>query len=445
MPSHDALPDDVQELIERYKSDIPLWGGLPAAMRFKRALVRRLGPHDAYPIVIRELKLPDAERLVPMPIRSLYEAAKRSPDFHCLRAGGERFRQPEPNVIGPNLRQPMWNRSRSAWLTSLEDVTVRGRSNLLHLKDAVLVDRETHEAAVFEDNPEYDPAILHAEREFFWVMQPVCTRLVFDEAFMLVGSHAVDFGHWITECFPRLGMAYEAGWRGGMPVLVDERIPRTIRTALPSLLPPNSPIVEIPHLAAVQVKKLWTVPNPTFVGFYPTQFLMETWDQQAPHPQSFCSALGAFVDRLPPEYGTHVPGVERLYLARRPGKKKALRNHAEIEDAMQRLGFSRIYPEDLTFAQQVQAVRSAQFIVAPEGSNNLLALLAKPGTRLCTLNPPYTHPLTDVNALLAHRGVNMQVFTGPAHPTDELCPFWWDYEIDASALTEFVRGWVCEA
>jgi capsular polysaccharide biosynthesis protein len=442
MPSTAALPDDVQELIERHRRDVPLWGGLPAAMRLKRALVRRLGPLGAYPVAVRELNLPDAEQLVAMPVGNLYENAKRSPDFRLLRSGGERFRQPEPHVIGSSIRQPMWGRSRSAWLASFEDVTVRSRSNLLHLKGAVLVDREMHEAVAFEDNPEYDPAILHAERDVFWTMQPVNPRLQLDEAFMLSGSHTIDFGHWLTECLPRLGMALEAGWSGGMPVLIDERIPRTIRAALPALLPRGSPLVEIPYMATVHVKKLWTVPNPMFVGFYPTQFFMETWDQQAPHAQSFCSALEAFLDSLPFEYSQRVPGVERLYLARRPGKKKALRNYAEIEDAMQSLGFARVYPEDLSFAQQVQTIRSADFIVAPEGSNNLLALFATPGTRLCTLNPPYTHPLTDVNALLAQRGVMMQVFTGPAHPTDEFCPFWWDYEIDAAALTDFTRNWL---
>jgi capsular polysaccharide biosynthesis protein len=439
MPMENTTPDDVQELIARYRNELGSWGKLPAAMRLKRALVRRLGLDAAFAVVARELAVPDTGLLRRREVGLLHDHAQRSPSFKLLNAGGERFQQPEPETIGAGIRGPMWGRTRAAWLACFDEATLRGRSNLLQVGDKILVDREQYEGAIFEDNPEYDPGVLYAEHDALWLMEPPSPSMRLDEAFMLSGSHSIDFGHWVTECLPRLGMALAAGWRGGMPVLVDERIPKTMKAALPDLLPANSPLVAIPHLSTVHVKRLWTVPNPMFVGFYPTQFFMETWDQMAAHPASFSRWMDALMARVEPAQDS---GADRVYLARKPGRKKALRNYAQIEEVVAHAGFSKVYPEDLSFAEQIRLVRSARFIVAPEGSNNLLALFATAGTRLCTLNPPYTHPLTDLNGLLSHRGVEMQVFTGEAHPTEEFSPFWWDYTIDPVAFAAHLDRWL---
>jgi hypothetical protein len=426
---------DVQELLERYRREVPLWGGLPAAMRLKRALVRRIGIAEAHTVAREHLGVPGVDSLHARTPAGLRDAAMRSPAFTLLREGGKRFRQPPPRVIGEHTHSEMWGRSRAAWLARLDDVTIRGRSSLIRMGENILIDREPHEGTLFEDNPEYDPGVMHAEHDRLWMMEPQGPALEIEEAFMLTGSHTIDFGHWLTEALPRLGMAMLAGWRGGMPVLVDEVIPSTIRDALPALLPPSTPLVTVPHLATARIERLWTVPNPIFIGFYPTQFTFDTWDQMATEPHGFCEALDAACAGVAP---ARTAGPEHVYLARRPGRKKALRNHAAIEDVVRARGFSVVYPEDLTFAEQVALMRGAKFVVAPEGSNNLLTLLAGRGTKVCTLNPPYTHPLLDVNGLLAHRGVEMTVITGAAHPTDEFCPFWWDYDIDSTALDAFL-------
>jgi hypothetical protein len=81
-------------------------------------------------------------------------------------------------------------------------------------------------------------------------------------------------------------------------------------------------------------------------------------------------------------------------------------------------------------------------VLAPEGSNNLLAFFARPGTKVATLSPPYTYPLGDVASILAALDVDFEVLVGPDEPTQEdFCPFWNDYRIDPVAFAEWLRDW----
>ena len=140
----------------------------------------------------------------------------------------------------------------------------------------------------------------------------------------------------------------------------------------------------------------------------------------------------------------HQPtGHERIFLARKPSRsKKKLRNHREIEALAAGHGFRIVYPEDLGLLEQMRLAFHARAIIAPEGSNALLAWFARAGCKVCILSPPYTLPLVDVNAILAELDVDLSVFTGPDFPTEEdFCPYWNDYEIDAAEFSRFLSHW----
>ena len=144
-------------------------------------------------------------------------------------------------------------------------------------------------------------------------------------------------------------------------------------------------------------------------------------------------------------------GIDRLYLARRPERKKKLVNHAEIEALVARHGFTLIYPEDHSLVEQIRFVRHAHHIVAPEGSNGLLALFGRPGLRVCTLTSPILDQLVIGNAIFAAMGGRATLFTGPmatdspTYTNEWLFSFWNDYRIDARALDAFLGDWLREA
>lgn len=433
----------ISDLIERHASEIPLWGHLPAAMRFKQAVVERVGVDAAFSLVRGELNVPGIDLLRQRRIVGMrVAAAERAIVFRELWPGGHRFDRPEPKVIGASNHAPMPGVDRAAYLACFPDVTIRCRSALLLSGEDGLVDFEGDEYTRMADNPGYDPGVLHAQADRLWTMEALSPALEIDEAFMLSGSHSVDFGHWMTEYLPKLAIAMLAGLPAGIPVLVDQIIPSTIREALASLLPAGTELITIPHLAAARVRRLWCVPAPVYSGFYPTEWNEQTWSHIGSEPRHLAGLLRKVLELAGPSV-LQPGGPERIFLARKPERrKKRLVNHAQIEAAAIEHGFTIVHPEDLGLLEQIRLAHNARFIVAPEGSNALLAWFARAGAKACFLSPPYTLPLVDVNAILAELGVDLTVVTGPDLPTaEDFCPFWNDYRIDAEAFAAFLGQW----
>jgi len=435
----------VSALVQRLKAEVPTWGYLPAAMRFKQALVASVGIEEAFRVARETLEVPGLDAVRARPVRSLYEAAKSEAIvFRELWGGGNPFILPPPRIVGEGNRAPLRGVDRSAYLACFENVAIRGRSAMILTGTDALVDFERDEFSRFADNPEYDPGILHARGKTFWTMEPSDHGMTIDEAFMLSGDHTVDFGHWIIEYLPKLAVALLSGLPHGVPVLIDERMPPAHRRSLELLLPPDNETIVVPHLAPVFVRKLWCAPIPANIGFYPTQFDEEIWGHRAREPGHFTTLVREIAKRV--ENATSEPtGWDLVYIARKSHlTKKRLLNFREIEAVAQERGFRIVYPEEMSFIDQLRVVRHARHIVGPEGSGTYLAFFARAGTRMCVLSPPYTLGLVDINGILAGVGVDLTIFTGREFPNEEFSPFWYDYEIHPTRFSAFLGDWLAE-
>ena len=432
----------IADLLERHAREIAVWGHLPAALRLKEAAVERLGVAAAFAETRQALQVPGLDRLVQVPLVPMAATARANGAMvRELWPGGESFLREAPRVTGAPAPASMPGRSRGAWLACLDDVRIRGRSSLLRWRELALQDIEPGEG-LFPDHPGYDPGLLHADGGKAWMMDADTPAFRQEEAFWLGGSHTVDFGHWVTEYLPKLMIARLAGLPDGMPVLVDSNIPATVREALPAFLPPGSPLVNVPHLAQVEVGRLWCAPTPQYTGFYALEWSHATWSGRSAEPHAMARLLQALVDAAGAPLLAPT-GRPRLYLARKSSRaKKKLLNHDAIEALARAAGFECIYPEDYPLLEQMRLAAHATHLLAPEGSNNLLGFYASAGSRVATLSPPYTYPLGDVAAILAARGVDFEVLVGPDEPTaEDFCPFWNDYRIDEASFARWLANW----
>jgi len=437
---------EAQDLIDRLEAEIPYWGHLPAAMRFKRDAVARFGRDEAFRLCQQHLQLPDTQLLRERPLRGIRAAAMASDwQYRELWQGGARFERVLPRVIGAGNHGPLPGLGRSGWLACIPDAVVRSRSGFVLAGGAALLDFEGEEYAQVEDLPQFDPAVLEGSRERVWTMEGSGPSLRLPEAFLLTGRNAVDFGHWLTEYLPRYVLAVMAGLPEHVPVLIDPRVPGTVRDALAAMLPAASRLIEAPHLAEVAVERLWCAANPNFNAYYPARMDPQMWSHLGAEPARFAPLIREWA-RLADADAAAPEAPARVYLARKPtNPKKRLRNYEAIESIARARGFTVLYPEDLPLAGQIRLARNARHIIAPEGSNALLSCFARPGTRALFLSPPYTLPLVDVNAVLAELGVDLTVLTGPDFPSpleDEFCGFWNDYEIDPALFARVLEEWL---
>lgn len=72
----------------------------------------------------------------------------------------------------------------------------------------------------------------------------------------------------------------------------------------------------------------------------------------------------------------------RLYISRRLAKRRRLLNEDEIVEMLDGFGFRELRLEEHSVAAQIEAFRSAEFIVAPHGAGLIHLLHARPGARL---------------------------------------------------------------
>ena len=133
-------------------------------------------------------------------------------------------------------------------------------------------------------------------------------------------------------------------------------------------------------------------------------------------------------------------GPENVFLARQPWLWAQLVNAPEIEAVADEHGFTVVYPEELTFIEQVNLLANAKRVVAPEGSALFLCYFASPGTRLLILE----------NAVV--EGVNVwRAFFPDCEPTamagtivdrDDGFPHRSSYRIDPQRFRDLLREWL---
>ena len=123
------------------------------------------------------------------------------------------------------------------------------------------------------------------------------------------------------------------------------------------------------------VRQLYVAPTTTF---FPVELFP---DHGVPpeHQASWTAEAMRFIKGRV-EVGQIAPSsnTRRLFLSRKNSTWRLLKNEAEIVEALHPLGFETVFMEELDFAQQVQAFREAEFIVAPNGSALNSLIFASP-------------------------------------------------------------------
>jgi capsular polysaccharide biosynthesis protein len=429
----------------KFLADRDSWGELIAAMWMKQQVCREVGVEAAFPFCRKMLsRLPSSERLRRRDCKPLISAAAAPGNpFTVVAKGGVDFTAPPTKIIGINNNAPFHGRSRAYYTSCLHNCIIRGRSTLVLQDESALVDAEADEAQL-PDNYEYDPWVLHGNANYLWTMESEQwdDAPVIEEGLFLANRLSHEFGHWITELIPKIGIAGRAGLDPSLPVIIDASTKPTCRHSLDVFLPKRKSTIVLRYLLPCKVKKLWVVSNPWYAGFYPTTSDLSAWTVMAAYGLEYALAIKEALNNAHLIDGT-VRSSSYVFLARKPDNpKKKLANQSDVEHLARRAGFLVVYPEDLSFLEQVSLVRGASHILGPEGSNMLLPFLAKEGTKVCCLNSPYTYPLADVSYTYAELGIDYTVLTGDFVENDPGFPFWNGYQIDIHTLSSFLSYWL---
>lgn len=87
---------------------------------------------------------------------------------------------------------------------------------------------------------------------------------------------------------------------------------------------------------------------------------------------------------------------ERLYVSRQRSGKRRIHNHDELEPVLARLGFTTIYPEEHSVAEQAVLFHGARVIFGVHGSALANLVFCRPGATLVELFDP--HPARTISS-----------------------------------------------
>jgi Glycosyltransferase 61 len=421
-------------------------------MPFKLALVEQFGIERGFRLYCQMLGMPEVCSVAPRTLVSLRDFAKQHAlEFTEIYKAGEPFRFPPPSIVGPNDSRPLEGTSRTFFVACLSDASVANHSTLITVNgDVPLLEFQGDEREEVADLLVLDRFVFHATSSTAWIIGEGEPVVEIDEAFgSLIGPHCQHFGHWLWEFLPKYLTARASGALPNVPLIVDERLGPSLRSALAMLRAETVEIIELPAATRARVRRLWCSPPLMYapicrrndVGFggldsmcFPAARFRPTLEAMAS-----CAALA----------GTSAANGGRVYLARREHLVRKLLNGPTIEALASSRGFTIFYPEEHSFVEQVRKIRSSAYILGPEGSAMYLNFFAMPGTKLCILNHPFTHDTLTYTYLLQELGVDVTIFTGPSLRLNA-GPGWpnyghqqyADYEIDEIELAAFLDAWL---
>ena len=427
-----------QALLESFRDT----GALEPLMKGKQSLVARFGLEDGWRRYKDLLGLPATARIRYATLAGQGDYARRHASrFVETSAGGAPFRVEALPVIDGATSPAVLSRARSTHLARLDNVSVRGASAAIVTDHHALLDFEDAELDLFDCEFDIDPSFFSASRHSAWVIgaedDPACLRI--GEAFTQLGPQISDFGAVMMTHLPRYLWAEMSGELPRVPVLIPAGLPPTIRAAFRLFVPPDVEIIEVDPMRPVEVDRLWCSSN---LHYGPAREVMDerySTLHQFPSPELMAPVVSELNRRAAPHV-VRDGGPENVFLARKPRRWAQLVNSPEIEAIVEEHGFTVVYPEELTFVEQMNLLANAKRVAAPQGSALFLCYFAPPETKLLVLDNESSEGVNVWRVFLPH--CELVAMSGTIVDRDESFPHRSSFRIESERLRAVFREWL---
>lgn len=199
-------------------------------------------------------------------------------------------------------------------------------------------------------------------------------------AVMLSGAASTEFGHWMPEFLCRLRALSRHADFAALPIIVDAGMPASHYDYLRLVV--SNELIVLPANSAVRCGRLLIAPT---ASFYPMHLVPEhavPGHEQGPFSPA---CFGFLRDRVLRSQPAVTQRSRRLYLSRRNRQWRLMLNDNEIAACLEARGFETIYPEDLSFVEQVRLFQQAEAIVGPNGSSWVNLIFADTSVKVVVL------------------------------------------------------------
>ena len=269
-----------------------------------------------------------------------------------------------PHTVEPAIHDAFLDRQvaelRAKYLVRIDGARVVGANGLVVLPDGAHVADAVYGRPVLEDEPDY-----HAPRR-----RPVVRKDGSYFSLVVIWSNNRNYYHWMHDTLLRL--------HG-----VKEWLPEDVKYIVPKK-----------HLAPFKLETL------RLLGIEEKQLVYftgdEIWETEAlyhscptsnsggsrPEPLRWLrdSIMGAL------EIAPTDSGRRKIYVSRKNTNRRRIVNEDEVEHFLQGRGFETVFPETLSFRQQVELWAQTDAVVAPSGAALTNMIFAPPGLAVVNMN-----------------------------------------------------------
>jgi len=126
----------------------------------------------------------------------------------------------------------------------------------------------------------------------------------------------------------------------------------------------------------------------------------------------------------------------RLYISRAKAKRRQLINENDIWPLLEKMGFEKVFMEELSFSEQITAMQQAEIVVAPHGAAITNVIFCSPGTHVVEI-ADLSFPNPNFYALCSAMGHHYWILD--AEGVGEMHPLEKDLRIDPSVVKETIE------
>jgi len=271
------------------------------------------------------------------------------------------------------------------YLAFLDGAHAFPRSNVVIAGDTLIYDLAAHPRRadiLLQDGVNPDQIMMAAFGDTRTLVEVPEDPHRVEAGLMMFGLQSRNYGHWFCEFVPRMLCYNDPRCPDGIPLCIDDHMPPSHEEILRLLDTRDRPVIKLPP-RPVAFGRLGMAPVPAFFPFdvKPGRPFYDTvWPADV-----FAAVRTQILDRARERGVLSGRTDRRLFISRKAFAQRALVNEAEIAERLAPLGFEVIYPETMSFLEQVEAFHSAALVVGSSSSALSNALFCRPGCRILGL------------------------------------------------------------
>ena len=265
------------------------------------------------------------------------------------------------------------------YVAILKNGTIYGDTNFVFVEEGVIchdlydfkkdyTSDELHCRAVINPNRNYIRWLVHDEKP---------DRISVAAAFVDACAH--NYAHWLSEVLPRVVSFCSDHRFKDVPIVVNDGLHKNIMESLLIAAGSDREILLLPGRKALCCDKLYVISTTGYVPF--------DWrERKIPNPSHGIFNTNAF-NKLRSHYigTTYISKnrvlADKIFISRNSGTRRCT-NNDEIEKQLLKHGYMTVYPEKLSFLEQVEMFKNAKKIVATTGAGLANAIFCTPGVSL---------------------------------------------------------------